>query len=70
MFYWPLPCGRTLLRFRTTRGSPHTHQRLAARLLAASGVDYREWVRFVARLFAVLFMVGLVALYLMASLRA
>lgn len=37
--------------------------------LAASGVDYRDWVRFVAPLFALLFAVGLVALYLMTSLR-
>lgn len=36
--------------------------------LAASKVGYGEWVRFVAPLFAVLFMVGLAALYLMASL--
>jgi len=37
--------------------------------LAASKVGYGEWVRFVAPLFAVLCLVGLAALYLMASLR-
>ena len=37
--------------------------------LAASKVGYNEWVRFVAPLYAALCVIGLVALYLMASLR-
>lgn len=36
--------------------------------LAAAKVGYGDWVRFVAPLFAVLFVVGLAALYLMAAL--
>jgi uncharacterized ion transporter superfamily protein YfcC len=36
--------------------------------LAASKVDYIEWIRFIAPLFTVLCIVGLAALYLMTVL--